>query len=108
MPRNDGHRFPAAQTQISDFMQGDRPAHLIPRWQLPILLVEANPVERQTVSIMKACEMVGVSRRTIYNWIAANKVEYLRTAGGSIRIFVDTLWREPDGTKHPNSPDAVV
>ena len=50
---------------------------------------------------MKACEMVGVSRRTIYNWIAASKVEYLRTAGGSIRIFVDTLWREPDGTKHP-------
>ena len=31
-------------------------------------------MERQTVSIMKACEMVGVSRRTIYNWIAANKV----------------------------------
>jgi len=54
--------------------------------------------ERQTVSIMKACEMVGVSRRTIYNWIAANKVEYLRTAGGSIRIFVDTLWRNDDGT----------
>lgn len=53
--------------------------------------------ERQTVSIMKACEMVNVSRRTIYNWIAANKVEYLRTAGGSIRIFVDTLWREPSG-----------
>lgn len=48
---------------------------------------------------MKACEMVGVSRRTIYNWIADNKVEYLRTAGGSIRIFVDTLWREEDGTK---------
>lgn len=63
-------------------------------------------MERQTVSIMKACEMVGVSRRTIYNWIAANKVEYLRTAGGSIRIFVDTLWREPDGTKHPDSPEA--
>ena len=55
-------------------------------------------MERQTVSIMKACEMVGVSRRTIYNWIAANKVEYLRTAGGSIRIFVDTLWRDPHRT----------
>ena len=67
-----------------------------------------TPVERQTVSIMKACEMVGVSRRTIYNWIAANKVEYLRTAGGSIRIFVDTLWREPDGTKHPTSPNAAA
>lgn len=55
-------------------------------------------MERQTVSIMKACELVGVSRRTIYNWIAAGKVEYVRTAGGSIRIFVDTLWRQPDGS----------
>lgn len=52
-------------------------------------------MERQTVSIMKACEVVGVSRRTIYNWISAGKVEYIRTAGGSIRIFADTLWREP-------------
>ena len=55
-------------------------------------------MERQTISIMKACELVGVSRRTIYNWIAAGKVEYVRTAGGSIRIFVDTLWRQPDGS----------
>jgi len=51
--------------------------------------------ERKTISIMKACELVGVSRRTIYNWIAGGKVEYVRTAGGSVRIFVDTLWREP-------------
>jgi excisionase family DNA binding protein len=42
---------------------------------------------------MKACEVVGVSRRTIYNWISAGKVEYVRTAGGSIRIFADSLWR---------------
>jgi excisionase family DNA binding protein len=52
-------------------------------------------MDRQTLSIMKACEVVGVSRRTIYNWIAAGKVEYVRTAGGSIRIFADTLWRDP-------------
>ena len=39
-------------------------------------------------------EAVGVSRRTIYNWISAGKVEYVRTAGGSIRIFADTLWRD--------------
>jgi excisionase family DNA binding protein len=58
-------------------------------------------MERQTVSIMKACEMVGVSRRTIYNWIAAGKIEYVRTAGGSIRIFTDSLWREPDGVRMP-------
>jgi excisionase family DNA binding protein len=54
--------------------------------------------ERKTISIMKACELVGVSRRTIYNWIAGGKVEYVRTAGGSVRIFVDTLWREPART----------
>jgi excisionase family DNA binding protein len=39
--------------------------------------------------------MVSVSRRTIYNWITAGKVDYVRTAGGSIRIFVDSLWRDP-------------
>jgi len=52
-------------------------------------------LDRKTISIMKACELVGVSRRTIYNWIAAGKIEYVRTAGGSVRIFADTLWRDP-------------
>jgi excisionase family DNA binding protein len=64
-------------------------------------------MERQTVSIMKACEMVGVSRRTIYNWIAAGKVEYVRTAGGSIRIFTDSLWRQPDGLR-PQAPTSAA
>ena len=53
-------------------------------------------MDRETLSIMKACEVVGVSRRTIYNWISAGKVEYVRTAGGAIRIFADSLWREPE------------
>ena len=52
-------------------------------------------MDRQTLSIIKACELVGVSRRTIYNWIASGKVEYVRTAGGSVRIFADSLWRSP-------------
>lgn len=59
------------------------------------LAMRAMITDRKTISIMKACELVGVSRRTIYNWIAGGKVEYVRTAGGSVRIFVDTLWREP-------------
>ena len=60
-------------------------------------------MDRQTLSIMKACEAVGVSRRTIYNWISAGKVEYVRTAGGSIRIFADTLWR--DAAPRPTQVD---
>ena len=70
-------------------------------------------MERQTLSIMKACEVVGVSRRTIYNWISAGKVEYVRTAGGSIRIFADTLWRdasaprtESETSRTPTGPHA--
>jgi excisionase family DNA binding protein len=58
-------------------------------------------VERKAISIMKACELVGVSRRTIYNWISGGKVDYVRTAGGSIRIFVDSLWREPNEVEQP-------
>jgi excisionase family DNA binding protein len=51
---------------------------------------------------MKACELVGVSRRTIYNWLSSGKIEYVRTAGGSVRIFVDTLWRDPNNrTERP-------
>ena len=62
--------------------------------------------DRKTISIMKACELVGVSRRTIYNWIAGGKVEYIRTAGGSVRIFVDTLWREPGRASELTSKEA--
>ena len=52
-------------------------------------------MERETISIGQACELVSVSRRTIYNWLANGKLEYVRTAGGSVRIFIDTLWRDP-------------
>lgn len=54
-------------------------------------------LDRRTVSIPRACELVGVSRRTIYNWITDGKVQYVRTAGGAVRIFADTLWRDPAG-----------
>ena len=49
--------------------------------------------ERPLISIQDACKTCNVSRRTIYNWIKAGRLEYLRTAGGSIRIYADTLWR---------------
>jgi excisionase family DNA binding protein len=60
-------------------------------------------LERTTVSIPKACELVGVSRRTIYNWISSGKIQYVRTAGGSVRIFADTLWRDPAGAAEPST-----
>lgn len=58
-----------------------------------------QPLARRTVSIMKAAAEADVSRRTIYYWIAAGKVQFIRTAGGSIRIFADTLFKPMDAPK---------
>lgn len=66
----------------------------------PVAEINHMMLDRKTVSIPRACEMVGVSRRTIYNWIAGGKIQYIRTAGGSVRIFADTLWRDPNAVVH--------
>lgn len=58
-------------------------------------IAKGDPARQPTLSVMKAMKEVEVSRRTIYNWIDAGKVEWLRTAGGSIRIVTDSLWRAP-------------
>lgn len=41
----------------------------------------------------EACFEVGVSKRTIYNRMAAGKVTVKHTAGGSPRILKSSLWR---------------
>lgn len=47
--------------------------------------------ERPRVNIAQACAIALVSRRTIYYWIRLGKVEVVRTAGGALRIYADTL-----------------
>lgn len=58
-------------------------------------------VARRAVKIQEACELANVTRRTLYNWMAAGKVEWVRTAGGSRRIYVDTLFRTREGASWP-------
>ena len=48
---------------------------------------------RETTTIKDACERVKVSRRTMYTWLAKGRVEHIRTAGGHVRVFVDSLWQ---------------
>lgn len=48
--------------------------------------------DRVTVNIRQAGARCQVSRRTIYHWLAAGKLQYVRTAGGAVRIFEDSLW----------------
>ncbi len=63
--------------------------------------MENDATTRPTVSINQAADVAGVSRRTIYNWLKAGKLEYQRTAGGAVRIFTASLFRpgnqEPRG-----------
>lgn len=56
---------------------------------------ELNPQD-ELVSIPVACELTGVSRRTIYNWISGNKIDWCRNAGGSVRILRSSLFRSHD------------
>ncbi len=58
---------------------------------------------RKTVSIPQACELARVTRRTIYNWMAQSKIQYVRSAGGRVRIFTDTLWTDPEPVVVPES-----
>jgi excisionase family DNA binding protein len=67
-------------------------------------------VERRAISIAQACASVGVSRRTIYNWMSAGKVQYVRTAGGAVRIYEDSLWRKPEsaGSNGDSAPTTAT
>jgi excisionase family DNA binding protein len=47
----------------------------------------------RSVSIDQAAELLGVSRRTVYNRIRDGRLTTIRTLGGSQRVLVDSLSR---------------
>jgi excisionase family DNA binding protein len=51
----------------------------------------------RSVSLDHAAELLGVSRRTIYNRIRDNRLKTVRTVGGSQRVLIDSL--APDGVR---------
>lgn len=63
------------------------------------MFLSSPPTGKRIVSLMQACDIIGVSRRTLYNWIQDNKVDWVRTASGSIRIVEDTLFNHNDTSK---------
>jgi excisionase family DNA binding protein len=53
----------------------------------------------RSISLDHAAELLGVSRRTIYNRIRQNRLQTIRTAGGSQRVLIDSIGAmdsEPD------------
>ncbi|MGH2359693.1 MAG: helix-turn-helix domain-containing protein [bacterium] len=50
----------------------------------------------RTVSLDHAAEILGVSRRTIYNRIREGRLQTIRTLGGSQRVLVDSMTAQRD------------
>ena len=45
----------------------------------------------RSVSLVHAAELLGVSRRTIYNRIRDGRLRTIRTLGGSQRVLLDSV-----------------
>jgi excisionase family DNA binding protein len=45
----------------------------------------------RSVSLDHAAEILGVSRRTIYNRIREGRLQTIRTIGGSQRVLIDSV-----------------
>ena len=52
---------------------------------------QLEPHIGRSVSLDHAAELLGVSRRTIYNRIRENRLKTVRTAGGSQRVLIESL-----------------
>lgn len=46
-------------------------------------------------------DALGISRRAIYNWLAAGKLRYERTIGGPIKIDPSSVWADDVGPRTP-------
>jgi excisionase family DNA binding protein len=53
---------------------------------------ESEPRLGRSVSIDQAAHLLGVSRRTIYNRIKDGRLKTIRTAGGSRRVLLESLY----------------
>jgi excisionase family DNA binding protein len=53
---------------------------------------ESEPRFGRSVSIDQAAQLLTVSRRTIYNRIKDGRLKTIRTAGGSRRVLLESLY----------------
>src|SRR6476661_2627400 len=63
-------------------------------WLMNALTESATTVQpriSRSVSLATAAELLGVSRRTIYNRIRDGRLQTIRTLGGSQRVLLDSV-----------------
>ncbi len=53
--------------------------------------VAFEPRIGRSVSLEQACQMLQVSRRTVYNWIREGRLQTVRTLGGSQRVLLESV-----------------
>ena len=56
----------------------------------------SEPRIGRSVSLDHAAELLGVSRRTIYNRIREGRLQTIRTLGGSQRVLIDSITETGD------------
>lgn len=47
--------------------------------------------ERRILKVKKAAVLARVPLRTMYNWVKADKVSYVKSPTGRIRIYLDSV-----------------
>ena len=52
---------------------------------------EVEPRIGRSVSLDHAAQLLGVSRRTVYNRIRDGRLQTIRTLGGSQRVLIDSV-----------------
>jgi excisionase family DNA binding protein len=58
---------------------------------IPEPTMEVGPRIGRSVSLDHAAELLGVSRRTIYNRIREGRLQTIRTLGGSQRVLLESV-----------------
>ncbi len=53
------------------------------------------------LTVRESCATAHVRKTTIYRWLKAGKLDVIRTVGGSLRIYEDSLWQKPT----PEAPE---
>jgi excisionase family DNA binding protein len=56
-----------------------------------MLAAESEPRIGRSVSLDHAAQLLGVSRRTIYNRIRDGRLQTIRTLGGSQRVLLESF-----------------
>ena len=78
---------------------------------VPVLENGVEPRIGRSVSLDHAAELLGVSRRTIYNRIREGRLQTIRTIGGSQRVLIDSMSETREHDVEPSrsdNPGAVV